>query len=129
MTKRGVANVAVGLICLVATADIHLAQRAVKPQSVVNTSTLSPDAEAALVQQYCVACHNAAKKSGSLDLSAVNFQQLDKHAELAEKMIRKLRAGMMPPPGAQRPRPNVINDFAGSLQSQIDRYAPITPNL
>ena len=50
------------------------------------------------------------------------------NGELTEKMIRKLRAGMMPPPGAQRPEPAVIQAMATSFESRMDKLAALNPN-
>ena len=49
------------------------------------------------------------------------------HGDVAEKMIRKLRAGMMPPPGATRPEHAVLTAFAGALETRIDRAAALAP--
>src|SRR3989442_628520 len=57
----------------------------------------------ALVKQYCVTCHNDRTKTGGLSLASFEVSDAARHAPEAEKMIRKLRAGMMPPSGARRP--------------------------
>ena len=49
-------------------------------------------------------------------------------ADVAEKMIRKLRSGMMPPAGARRPEPQVINAFATSMETRLDQAADLNPN-
>ncbi len=56
-------------------------------------------AYAAVVQRVCVICHNDRALTGSLSLAAFDVAKASENAETAEKMIRKLRAGMMPPPG------------------------------
>ena len=60
-------------------------------------------AQQTLINQYCVACHNDRLKSGGLALSTLNLDAPAKSAEIAEKVIRKLRGGLMPPAGAKRP--------------------------
>src|SRR5262245_24619622 len=59
----------------------------------------------ALVDQYCVTCHNARLKTGGLVLEKeqLDFARLADHAELAAKVIRKVRAGLMPPTNSRRP--------------------------
>src|SRR6202011_5322975 len=52
----------------------------------------------------------------------------DQNAELAEKVIRKVRAGIMPPPGRPRPNTPAIKAFAASLESTIDQVAAREPN-
>src|SRR6476469_1067486 len=107
MNKRGFAFAVLAVLSVLGIGKAFLAQRA----PVTAPATMTADQESALVQQYCQGCHNATTKSGSLDLSAINFSRIDQHAEVAEKMIRKLRAGMMPPPGMPRPEKAVINNF------------------
>src|SRR6185436_2230886 len=123
MLKRTFAA-AVVVLSLIGIVRLNFAQRAPVPATVA----MSSDQEAALVKQYCQGCHNPTTKSGSLDLTAVNFTRIDQHGEIAEKMIRKLRAGMMPPPGNARPEKAVINSFASSLETAMDRAAALRPN-
>src|SRR5262249_20361144 len=72
---------------------------------------LTTDAQNQMVAQYCATCHSERGKAGGLVLQGFDAAQLDKRTETAEKMIRKLRAGMMPPPGARRPDPATIAAF------------------
>src|SRR5206468_10136904 len=76
-----------------------------KPAMAAAHTPAAPAAEAqtALVKQYCAGCHSDKGKAGQLTLAAFDVAQVADHAETGEKMIRKLRAGMMPPPGARRP--------------------------
>jgi mono/diheme cytochrome c family protein len=66
----------------------------------------APAADAAsqrkLVDQYCVGCHNARLKTANLLLDQLDLARLGDHPEIGEKVIRKLRAGMMPPTGVRR---------------------------
>ena len=55
------------------------------------------------VDNYCSSCHNDVDKRGELSLEHFDVARAAQHPQIAEKMIRKLRAGMMPPPGAERP--------------------------
>ena len=57
----------------------------------------------ALLDQYCVTCHNEKLKTGGLELDKLDYDQVGVHAETWEKVVRKVRAGMMPPAGARRP--------------------------
>ena len=67
----------------------------------------APDATAeeftVMVQRYCMACHNDALLTGNLSLMGFEVEKAPEMAETAERMIRKLRAGMMPPAGMPRP--------------------------
>jgi mono/diheme cytochrome c family protein len=78
-----------------------------------------------LVDQYCIACHNDRLKTGGLSLQGL---PIDGNAETWEKVIRKVRAGMMPPAGAKRPERAALDAFAGSIETTIDRAAVANPN-
>jgi hypothetical protein len=80
--------------------------------------------EAALVKQYCVTCHNDRTKTGGLTLAAFDPAAAPRHADVTEKMIRKLRVGMMPPAGARRPAPDVLTGLAEALERRMDAAAP-----
>jgi len=82
----------------------------------------------ALLSQYCVTCHNPRLKSGGLTLDAADLAQLENHTETWEKVVRKLRTGMMPPAGAPRPPRAALDAFAAGLESQIDRAAAARPD-
>src|SRR5687768_9697302 len=84
--------------------------------------------QTALVKQYCVTCHNDRAKAGQLTLASFDAAQAAEHLETSEKMIRKLRAGMMPPAGARRPEAAQIKALAVALESRIDRAAVANPN-
>ncbi len=81
-----------------------------------------------VVQEYCVRCHNERRLRGNLSLERFDAADPVADAPVAEKMIRKLRAGMMPPPGARRPGPEVLEALAVSLEEKIDAAAARNPN-
>ena len=92
------------------------------------TLTKQTDPQTALVKQYCAGCHSERGKAGGLSLASFDATAAVQHADVAEKMIRKLRAGMMPPPGARRPDEAALSALATSLESRIDRAAATAPN-
>jgi hypothetical protein len=81
-----------------------------------------------LANQYCAGCHNDKLKSGSMTLTQLDFDHPEQSAELAEKIIRKLRVGMMPPPGMPRPDAAALKAFAAALENGIDEAAAAHPN-
>src|SRR5207248_1718272 len=99
--------------------------RHVKPALAVahNSTTLSVESQAALVKQYCAGCHSDKGRSGGLSLADFDPANVDQNAETVEKMIRKLRAGMMPPPGARRPEGDTLIQFAVALETAVDTAA------
>ena len=81
-----------------------------------------------LVDQYCVTCHNERLKTAGLVLDKVDLSGVNGNGELLEKVVRKLRSGMMPPQGQPRPDPVALEQFATSLEGMLDRAALATPN-
>jgi hypothetical protein len=82
----------------------------------------------AVVSQYCAGCHSDTLQSGGVSLARLDFSHVANQAELAEKMIRKLRAGLMPPAGARRPSTPTLNAVAAALESALDEAAIANPN-
>ena len=72
-------------------------------------------------------CHNDQLKSGGLALSALNLDAVHETAEVAEKVIRKLRGGLMPPAGAERPDKQSAAAFVSWLENGIDAKAVAPP--
>jgi mono/diheme cytochrome c family protein len=92
------------------------------------TEVATPAAQTALVKQYCVGCHSERGKAGGLSLATWDAAAITSSPVVAEKMIRKLRAGMMPPAGARRPEPVVLTALAEALEARMDRAAALAPN-
>jgi len=82
----------------------------------------------AVVKQYCGRCHNPTAKRGNLSLSAFDVGTAPAQFEVAEKVIAKLRSGMMPPPGSARPAPDTIAALVQSLELQLDSAFAANPN-
>ena len=76
-----------------------------------------------VVQRYCVRCHNERLLRGNLTLEEFDVASAHEQAPTAEKMIRKLRAGMMPPPGQRRPPPDTLLALVETLEAVVDREA------
>jgi len=85
-------------------------------------------APAAVVNTYCVTCHSDKARTGGLSLENTNLNEVPKNAETWEKVIRKVRVGMMPPPGMPRPTPAALDGFASFLETSLDRAAAAKPN-
>jgi mono/diheme cytochrome c family protein len=91
---------------------------------------MSAASQRALLDKYCVTCHNARAKTGGLvlDKDAVDLSHPPEQAETWEKVIRKLHGRMMPPQGMPRPDEATLDAFAASLETSIDRAALARPN-
>ncbi|HEY2845987.1 MAG TPA: DUF1592 domain-containing protein [Bryobacteraceae bacterium] len=79
--------------------------------------------ERAVVDQYCVGCHNAKLNTANLQLDKLDLTHLGDHAEIAEKVVRKLRAGMMPPTGLPRPDAAKREALISWMEAELDRSA------
>ena len=66
----------------------------------------------ALINQYCIACHNERTKTGDLALDAINPDNVAEHTDVWEKVVRKLRARVMPPAGRPRCSPSTARTSA-----------------
>lgn len=86
------------------------------------------DAQHALLNQYCVTCHNEKLKTGGLELDKSDLDHAGANAEIWEKVVRKVRAGMMPPAGARRPDRKALDAFASAVEGGLDRAAAAHPN-
>ena len=82
----------------------------------------------ALVNQYCAGCHNEKLKSGGFSWTKIDLAKPGDQAEQLEKVIRKMRAGMMPPAGTPRPDGATIKNFAASIETGVDLAAAVHPN-
>jgi len=100
---------------------------AVKPVA-SHPSAMAAGAQAELVAQFCTGCHNDRGKAGELTLAGWNVTRASAERELTEKMIHKLRAGMMPPSGARRPAPEQMAQLVTALESRMDAMAAADPD-
>jgi mono/diheme cytochrome c family protein len=80
-----------------------------------------------VVARTCVGCHSNRAKAGNLSLESFAVDNAAADRDTAEKMIRKLRAGQMPPPGARRPEPAVLAGLAHALEAQMDKAEAVPP--
>jgi hypothetical protein len=89
---------------------------------------VGPAAQRALLDQYCVVCHNDKLKTANFSLQSVDISSVGDHPETWEPVIRKMRAGMMPPPGMPRPSLAKYEQLRDWLEAEIDRKAAVHPN-
>jgi hypothetical protein len=82
----------------------------------------------ALIDKYCVTCHNDKAKTAGLSLETADLARPSNSADIWEKVIRKLRAEMMPPVGAPRPDKTAATAVASYLEMSIDAAAAANPN-
>src|SRR5215469_2934149 len=90
------------------------------------TQTQPP--QSTVLERYCVGCHNEKTRTAGLMLDKMDFAHPAQNAEAWEKVIRKIRAGMMPPSGAPRPDRTVLDGFAEKLEAELDQASAANPN-
>jgi hypothetical protein len=93
--------------------------------SVLCAQQVSP--QHALIDHYCVTCHNEKAKTAGLMLDKLDIDHAAEHAETWEKVVRKLRGGMMPPQGMPRPEQAKIDGLITWLQTSLDQAAAAHP--
>ena len=82
-----------------------------------------------LIDQYCVTCHNQRAKTAGLMLDKMDPAHVAQDREAWEKVVRKLRAGMMPPQGMPRPNDATYEALTVTLENELDRAAAQKPKL
>ena len=87
-----------------------------------NPPASSPDSEA-LLKRYCITCHNGVMRRGGLVLDQLDVEQPGREPETWEKVVRKVRTGMMPPSGAPRPDRATLDRFASVVEDALDHAA------
>jgi len=90
--------------------------------------TATPQPAKALFNQYCVGCHNDKTRTANFSLEKADTTTVGDHPEIWERVIRKMRAGMMPPPGMPRPPLATYEGVRDWLESEIDQKAAAHPN-
>jgi hypothetical protein len=81
-----------------------------------------------LLDQYCIACHNDSNRTANVTLSSLDPANVGAHADVWEKVLRKVRTAEMPPPGLPRPEDSVAAAFTDQLQTALDRAASENPD-
>ncbi len=122
---------AVAVLGLVLSASVPV--RTAGPQQSASrgasTSPATAAAQRALLDSYCVPCHNERTKSGGLMLDKADLSQVHTNPELWEKVVLKLRVGLMPPIGRPRPDKATYDGLATWLEQSLDRQLTSrTPN-
>ncbi len=137
MTRRSGTNALLSLAALVAAASMGL--HAAHPQTGAG-ATSAPSGELSrnaaadaathgeVIDRYCVTCHDDRRKAGELVLEGLDFARIGSNADVWERVLRKLRVGMMPPPGLPRPDGATLDRLVSWLETSIDEAAAGAPN-
>jgi hypothetical protein len=121
-----------GVSCVLGTsmwvAAVGSAAAQARPASAVDAATSDVAERRAILDQFCVTCHNERLRVADLDLDGVDLSNVGEHAALLEKVVRKMRAGAMPPPLRPRPEKSVYDGFRTWLEGELDEAALASPN-
>lgn len=78
------------------------------------------NARAALIERYCYECHNVTDWAGGVAFDSMSLDEVPNEAKIWEAAIRKLRGGLMPPPGKKRPDEHAVKDLVAWLETTLD---------
>ena len=124
LASRLLRRAAVGFACTA----LLLAGAEAQPVRSASAPTESAASERAVLNRYCVTCHNDRLQTGGLSLEGVDVGDVAAHAEVWEKVVRKLRAGAMPPQPRPRPDPATHHRLLAYLETALDEAARINPD-
>jgi Protein of unknown function (DUF1592)/Protein of unknown function (DUF1588)/Protein of unknown function (DUF1595)/Protein of unknown function (DUF1587)/Protein of unknown function (DUF1585) len=93
-----------------------------------SSGAMPPALDSSVPSQYCTGCHNQRAKVAGLMLDSIDYTDVGKNAETWEKVVRKIKTGMMPPSGARRPDRAVLDGFASEIEKRLDAEAALHPN-
>jgi Protein of unknown function (DUF1592)/Protein of unknown function (DUF1588)/Protein of unknown function (DUF1585)/Protein of unknown function (DUF1587)/Protein of unknown function (DUF1595)/Planctomycete cytochrome C len=96
--------------------------------AILTVGLLPAQTQRALLDKYCVTCHNSKTKIAGLTLDTADLNNVPNNAEMWEKVIKKLRTGAMPPLGMPKPEKATVDEFLTWLESTIDKAAALHPN-
>src|SRR5436853_7332237 len=92
----------------------------------LNAQNVPP--ERVFVDRYCAGCHNEKARTAGLALEEAQVQNVGESPEIWEKVVRKLRGRMMPPPGRPRPDEAAYDAIVSHIEDSLDRAAAANPN-
>jgi hypothetical protein len=120
----------ISALLLVFVVHGQVGQRAQTPPASAagNRAQQALAAQRALITDYCIECHNNRARTANLSLEALDITNVAGNRDKWEKVVRKMRAGMMPPPDQERPEKAPYMAFVTWLENELDRTAqPYTP--
>src|ERR1700682_4094490 len=130
LRQRGVA----GLLTLLMACGWAFAARrtgywlTVNAQKSESAASDLASSQGAVLTKYCVGCHNQRLRTAGLALDTLSTSSVGPNAEVWEKVVRKLRMGAMPPPGAPRPDKPAGDGLMSGLEAALDEAAARNPN-
>jgi mono/diheme cytochrome c family protein len=115
-------------VLLLASAVLRAGEPSQQPGSTQVVAAPTTTTDRAVLDRYCVTCHNSRTRTGGLALDTADVARVAADAVTWEKVVRKVRARMMPPPGMPRPDEATYDALAAHLEGALDRAAAARPN-
>src|SRR3989441_1967958 len=97
-------------------------------QASAQSAAADVSAQRALIDKYCVTCHNQRVKTAGLALDTADLANIPAQSDIWEKVIRKVRAGMMPPVSAAQPEKAQLDALSTLLETSLDKWSATHPN-
>jgi mono/diheme cytochrome c family protein len=120
-------RVGCGLTGLALVLAVQQSVGVARDQAAPTPSPTTVEGQRAFVQSYCAGCHNDRMKNGGFSWTELDVARPDLNAKRAEDVIRKVRAGLMPPAGARRPEAAALKEFSTALGTRLDETASAAP--
>jgi mono/diheme cytochrome c family protein len=125
---RRLSVLTLGAVLWVAAAGWSVPQAAGPEQGSGSPAARQAGSDRAVLAKYCAACHNERLKTGGLALDTLDPMAVGDAPQAWEKVVRKLRVGVMPPQGVPQPDEATRSALIGSLESRLDRAAASRPD-
>src|SRR5262249_45571501 len=113
---------------LVLFAGVLAAINAGPPSQAQRAHMVGGAAQRALIEEYCIGCHNQQARTAGISLEGLDFNNVGPSADVWEKVLRKVRTGQMPPSKLPRPDAPAVSSFVTWLESALDRAAAANPD-
>ena len=114
-------NSVVGVLCAGLFATVGTVE-------IVGQEARTPADYRAILDRYCVGCHNDRMRTGNLSLDSIDSEDLSRDASTWEKVLQKMQTQSMPPPGRPRPEAETYDAFSVWAQTELDNVAARAPN-
>jgi len=115
-------------IAVAISSDQSSARPAAAQNSTISILSSEPLTPRTIVDSYCITCHSQKARTAGLDLQTMDLTTVGSNGEAFEKIILKLRAGSMPPPGSPRPDAAMYRAVATLMERTADREWTANPN-
>ena len=126
--RRGVGFVSIAALAMGAAIASQLVARPLAKQGQSAAPAARADASRAVLDKYCVSCHNERLRTAGFSLATLDAAHPGTNPDAWERVVAKLRAGSMPPPGRPRPDAATYRAVAGFLEGELDRAWLTAPN-